>query len=190
MCSSWLASLEPHRGKHLFLILVPFLSSPFPYQTLFIYFYSSFTVHLFFFLSSFSLPSIDIVKLPVWVVPGTIRFPRQTDSNVIMIGPGTGCAPFRAYIEERIQQNEKGTPSLLFCACRLWSHGYMVTWAYGYMGIWLHGHMQTCKDDNSCVNCLFANFIILFFCVKGISFSLAVDQRMLTFSFVRSGSHC
>ena len=46
--------------------------------------------------------------MPVWVVPGTITFPRQQGAHVIMVGPGTGCAPFRAYIEERVKQNAKG----------------------------------------------------------------------------------
>jgi len=51
---------------------------------------------------------LDSVQVPVWVVPGTIRFPRQPDSRVIMVGPGTGCAPFRTYIEERTSLDSKG----------------------------------------------------------------------------------
>lgn len=48
------------------------------------------------------------VYVPVWVVPGTLKFPREPEKSVIMIGPGTGCAPFRTYIEERLQQKAKG----------------------------------------------------------------------------------
>ena len=53
----------------------------------------------------------EVIQVPVWVVPGTIRFPRQPDDHVIMVGPGTGCAPFRTYIEERVhsQHSSKGT---------------------------------------------------------------------------------
>ena len=50
----------------------------------------------------------DTFRVPVWVVPGTISFPRQPDSSVIMVGPGTGCAPFRAYVEERVAQEAHG----------------------------------------------------------------------------------
>ena len=49
------------------------------------------------------------VCVPVWVVPGTVTFPLQCDSAVVMIGPGTGCAPFRAYLEERVAQHAPGT---------------------------------------------------------------------------------
>ena len=49
-----------------------------------------------------------VVSIPVWVVPGTIQFPRQPGSHVIMVGPGTGCAPFRTYIEERMSQDSRG----------------------------------------------------------------------------------
>ena len=46
--------------------------------------------------------------VPVWVMPGTFSFPRQPDVPVIMIGPGTGCAPFRAYLRERSAQRASG----------------------------------------------------------------------------------
>ena len=53
-------------------------------------------------------PSMTSVSLPVWVLPGTFSFPRQPHSPVIMIGPGTGCAPFRAFLEERTSQRKSG----------------------------------------------------------------------------------
>lgn len=61
-------------------------------------------------------PEKSVLRIPVWVAPGTIKFPQQPGSHVIMIGPGTGCAPFRAYIEERVQNGEKG--NMLFFGCR------------------------------------------------------------------------
>ncbi len=54
-------------------------------------------------------PLSRVIHVPVWVVPGTIKFPRQPTDHVIMIGPGTGCAPFRTYIEERVNSQEKST---------------------------------------------------------------------------------
>ncbi|XP_045108842.1 NADPH-dependent diflavin oxidoreductase 1-like [Portunus trituberculatus] len=43
--------------------------------------------------------------IPVWIKPGTLTFPSlesEVIPPVVMIGPGTGCAPFRAYIQERV----------------------------------------------------------------------------------------
>uniref|UniRef100_A0A493TT20 Oxidoreductase FAD/NAD(P)-binding domain-containing protein n=1 Tax=Anas platyrhynchos platyrhynchos TaxID=8840 RepID=A0A493TT20_ANAPP len=45
-----------------------------------------------------------------------MKFPADPDTPVIMIGPGTGVAPFRAAIQERVAQGWKG--SCLFFGCR------------------------------------------------------------------------
>ena len=42
------------------------------------------------------------IKIPVWVTSGTIKFPVADSIPVIMIGPGTGCAPFRSFIQQRV----------------------------------------------------------------------------------------
>jgi len=36
------------------------------------------------------------------------RLPENTETDIIMVGPGTGIAPFRAFIEERNFQREQG----------------------------------------------------------------------------------
>ena len=36
------------------------------------------------------------------------RLPQNTETNIIMVGPGTGIAPFRAFIEERNSQRDAG----------------------------------------------------------------------------------
>eukprot|EP00897_Mesotaenium_endlicherianum_P010395 jgi/Mesen1/9384/ME000610S08681 len=40
------------------------------------------------------------VCVPVWVSRGALRLPA-VDVPLILVGPGTGCAPFRAFVEER-----------------------------------------------------------------------------------------
>ncbi|XP_078382662.1 NADPH-dependent diflavin oxidoreductase 1-like isoform X2 [Oculina patagonica] len=63
-------------------------------------------------LCSTWLASLDFtnkdLRVPVWVKKGTISFPKALDSPIIMIGPGTGCAPFRSFIEERVSQSAGG----------------------------------------------------------------------------------
>ncbi|XP_052831310.1 NADPH-dependent diflavin oxidoreductase 1 isoform X1 [Octopus bimaculoides] len=54
--------------------------------------------------------------LPVWIKPGSFVFPANPDIPVIMVGPGTGCAPFRSFIQERTSQNIGET--YIFFGCR------------------------------------------------------------------------
>ncbi|MCI2946926.1 assimilatory sulfite reductase (NADPH) flavoprotein subunit [Staphylococcus caledonicus] len=42
------------------------------------------------------------------------KFPTEGDTPVIMIGPGTGVAPFRAYMQEREERGFKGNTWLFF----------------------------------------------------------------------------
>lgn len=45
---------------------------------------------------------------------GNFRLPEDTTAPVIMVGPGTGIAPFRAFLEERQAKGEKGDNWLFF----------------------------------------------------------------------------
>ncbi|KAI7865727.1 NADPH-dependent cytochrome P450 oxidoreductase [Spinellus fusiger] len=59
--------------------------------------------------------------LPVHVRKSTFKLPRSPSLPVIMIGPGTGVAPFRAFVRERVHQKAQGTPvgpTLLFFGSR------------------------------------------------------------------------
>ncbi|KAL9266745.1 NADPH-dependent diflavin oxidoreductase 1-like protein [Drosera capensis] len=59
------------------------------------------------------------VHIPVWFQKGSLPPPDPT-RPLILVGPGTGCAPFRGFIAERAVQSEQGptAPILFFFGCR------------------------------------------------------------------------
>lgn len=53
--------------------------------------------------------------LPVFVQKNKhFNLPESADTDIIMVGPGTGIAPFRAFIQERAAQNASGRSWLFF----------------------------------------------------------------------------
>ncbi|MEM7425312.1 MAG: sulfite reductase subunit alpha [Pseudomonadota bacterium] len=54
-------------------------------------------------------------EVPVFVLPNkSFRVPADDDAPVIMVGPGTGIAPFRAFLEERRERGAAGRNWLFF----------------------------------------------------------------------------
>jgi len=54
-------------------------------------------------------------QVPVYIKPNEgFRLPADGNVPVIMVGPGTGVAPFRAFVEERISLGETGKNWLIF----------------------------------------------------------------------------
>lgn len=54
-------------------------------------------------------------RLPIYIQPNEgFRLPADPDRPIIMIGPGTGVAPFRAFIEHRRAQGATGNSWLFF----------------------------------------------------------------------------
>lgn len=64
--------------------------------------------------------------VPVWIKAGTLTFPSPSSEvilPVLMVGPGTGCAPFRAYIQERVASGQHNGIVLIF-GCRYQNKDY------------------------------------------------------------------
>lgn len=46
--------------------------------------------------------------MPLWVKKGSLKFPSDKETPVIMVGPGTGVAPFRSVLQERTAEGRTG----------------------------------------------------------------------------------
>lgn len=59
--------------------------------------------------------------VPIFIRKSQFRLPTRTETPVIMIGPGTGLAPFRGFIQERdLNRKDKQTvgDTILYFGCR------------------------------------------------------------------------
>ncbi len=54
----------------------------------------------------------DHVK--IWIRKGTMEFPTDTHTPMILVGPGTGLAPFRSLLQHHVPKS----PTILFFGCR------------------------------------------------------------------------
>ncbi|OAD72461.1 hypothetical protein PHYBLDRAFT_134296 [Phycomyces blakesleeanus NRRL 1555(-)] len=70
----------------------------------------------------------SVVKVPVHVRRSQFKLPRNPTVPVIMVGPGTGVAPFRAFVRERAAQKldkKPVGPTVLFFGCRHSQQDYL-----------------------------------------------------------------
>jgi len=68
------------------------------------------------------------LMIPISIRESTFKLPRDTSLPIIMIGPGTGIAPFRGFIQERMWQVKKGKKvgkTILFYGCRNRNQDYL-----------------------------------------------------------------
>ncbi|RKP20280.1 NADPH-cytochrome P-450 reductase [Rozella allomycis CSF55] len=66
--------------------------------------------------------------IPVFIRKSNFRLPKNPQLPVIMIGPGTGIAPFFAFIQERAFKKSNGQPigpTVLYFGCRNESRDFM-----------------------------------------------------------------
>ncbi|RKX35626.1 MAG: sulfite reductase subunit alpha [Verrucomicrobia bacterium] len=57
---------------------------------------------------------LSSTKVPVFVSHSHFGLPEDDDTDIIMVGPGTGIAPFRAFLQEREKKGAKGRNWLFF----------------------------------------------------------------------------
>ncbi|KAI9801763.1 MAG: hypothetical protein M1825_003135 [Sarcosagium campestre] len=70
----------------------------------------------------------DGIHVPVHVRHSNFKLPSDPAKPIIMVGPGSGVAPFRGFIQERAAQAKAGQPvgkTVLFYGCRRESEDFL-----------------------------------------------------------------
>uniref|UniRef100_A0A1A9WZ84 NADPH--cytochrome P450 reductase n=1 Tax=Glossina brevipalpis TaxID=37001 RepID=A0A1A9WZ84_9MUSC len=73
-------------------------------------------------------PKDGEVKVPVFIRKSQFRLPTKSEIPIVMVGPGTGVAPFRGFIQERQHLRDEGKQvgeSILYYGCRKKSEDFI-----------------------------------------------------------------
>lgn len=94
----------------------------------------------------------DGIHVPVHVRHSNFKLPSDPSKPIILIGPGTGVAPFRAFVQERAQQAKNGEDvgkTILFFGCRKKSEDFIYEkeWAVSFAPT---NHFPDCRDCSIC----------------------------------------
>ncbi|XP_004523898.1 NADPH--cytochrome P450 reductase isoform X1 [Ceratitis capitata] len=74
------------------------------------------------------IPGQEDVRVPVFIRKSQFRLPTKPEIPVIMVGPGTGLAPFRGFIQERQHLRDEGKTvgeTILYFGCRKKSEDFI-----------------------------------------------------------------
>ncbi|KAL3858480.1 hypothetical protein ACJMK2_013069 [Sinanodonta woodiana] len=95
----------------------------------------------------------DKQTVPIYVRKSQFRLPYKTNTPIIMIGPGTGLAPFRGFLQERHFVKKEGKPvgdTVLYYGCRCKAEDYLYEEELdGYVkdGTLTHLHLAFSRDQ-------------------------------------------